>query len=56
MYQTPQQIYYLKNKDKMKDAKLDKKLKRNHTKIETECFKITYVPKGINPFVSIPKK
>ena len=56
MYISPQQKYRMKNRQKNIEACKERRLRLLGTLIEPECFKITYIPEGINPFVSIPKK
>ena len=55
-YISAQQRYRLKHRDKIIKDRIERKLRLRGTLIEPECFKITYYPEGINPFVSIPKK
>jgi len=55
MYISPQQKYRMKNREKNIEACRERRLRLIGTLIEPECFKITYIPEGINPFVSIPK-
>ena len=56
MYISPQQKYRMKNRQKNIEACKERRLRLLGTLIEPESFKITYIPEGINPFVSIPKK
>lgn len=55
-YVSAQQKYRLKNRDKNIQACRERRLRLMGILIEPECFKITYYPDGIDPFVSPPKK
>jgi len=56
MYISPQQKYRINNRDKIIKDRKERAIRSRGTLIEPECFKITYYPEGIDPFVSIPKK
>jgi hypothetical protein len=56
MYISPQQKYRTNNRDKIIKGRKERAISLRGTLIQPECFKITYIPEGINPFVSIPKK
>jgi hypothetical protein len=56
MYISPQQKYRMNNRDKIIKDRKERAIRLKGTLIEPECFKITYYPEGIDPFVSIPKK
>ena len=56
MYISPQQKYRINKRDKIIKDRKERAIRLKGTLIEPECFKITYIPEGINPFVSIPKK
>jgi len=56
MYISPQQKYRMKNREKNIEACRERRLRLIGTLIEPECFKITYIPEGINPFCLNSKK
>jgi hypothetical protein len=55
-YISAQQRYRLKHRDKIIKDRKERAIRLKGTLIEPECFKITYYPDGIDPFVSTPKK
>ena len=52
MYISPQQKYRMNNRDKIIKDRKERAISLRGTLIEPECFKITYIPEGINPFLS----
>jgi len=50
MYISPQQKYRMNNRDKIIKSRKERAISLRGTLIEPECFKITYIPEGINPF------
>jgi len=55
-YISAQQRYRLKHRDKIIKDRKERAIRIKGTLIEPECFKITYYPDGIDPFVSTIKK
>ena len=56
MYISPQQKYRINNRDKIIKDRKERAIRSRGTLIEPECFKITYYPEGINPFLSQSQK
>ena len=56
MYISPQQKYRTNNRDKIIKGRKERAISLRGTFIEPECFKITYIPEGINPFLSQSQK
>jgi hypothetical protein len=56
MYISPQQNIERTIETKLLKGRKERAISLRGTLIQPECFKITYIPEGINPFVSIPKK
>ena len=56
MYISPQQKYRMNNRDKIIKSRKERAISLLGTLIEPECFKIRYIPEGINPFCLNSKK